>query len=223
MAVSGLLRFPIAVVETRLIADTHMSDKAKEKKEEPKAEEGKVKKSPIWTKTPVLITAIMVVEAGILLGVFKMMGGGHPKPAAADVALVGGEEGAHGEAGHGGDGHGGAAAPKAGKFAEVPMLAERFPNVVSGRRYLYDVAIVVLVKSEQKAEIETTFKEREAMIKDRVRTIIAQSDPSKLGGGDEPGLETLRRQVKHQLEEIVGKEGMIQEILIPRCIPFRVD
>jgi len=197
-----------------------MAEKAKEKKDDAVPDDAKAKKAPIWKKTPVLITAIMVLEAGALVGVFKVMGGGKPKPAAADVALEGGEAGAHGEGGHATEG---GAASKIGRLAEVPMLAERFPNVNSGRRYLYDVAIVVLVKAENKAEIEATFKEREAMIKDRVRTIVAQSDPTKLGGGDEPGLETLRRQVKHQLDEIVGKEGMIQEILIPRCIPFRVD
>jgi len=43
-----------------------------------------------------------------------------------------------------------------------------------------------------------------------------------LGGGSEPGLETLRRQMKHQLDEIIG-EGMIEEVLIPRCIPYRQD
>jgi flagellar basal body-associated protein FliL len=60
------------------------------------------------------------------------------------------------------------------------------------------------------------------LIQDRVRTIMAQSDPEKLGGGSEPGLETLRRQVKYQLDEIIG-EGMIEEVLVPRCIPFRTD
>ena len=47
-------------------------------------------------------------------------------------------------------------------------------------------------------------------------------DPEKLGGGSEPGLETLRRQVKSQLEIIIG-DGMIDEVLVPRCIPFRAD
>ena len=60
------------------------------------------------------------------------------------------------------------------------------------------------------------------MIKDRVRTIIAQSDPEKLGGGSEPGLETLRRQVKYQLDEIIG-DGMVDDVVVPKCIPFRAD
>jgi flagellar basal body-associated protein FliL len=79
-----------------------------------------------------------------------------------------------------------------------------------------------VAKGAQKEKVEATIKEREGLIKDRIRTIIAQSDPEKLGGGSEPGLETLRRQVKYQLDEIIG-EGIIDEVLVPRCIPFRTD
>jgi flagellar basal body-associated protein FliL len=64
--------------------------------------------------------------------------------------------------------------------------------------------------------------DRGALIQDRIRTIIAQSDPDKLGGGSEPGLETLRRQVKFQLDDVLGS-GLIQEVLVPKCIPFRAD
>ena len=70
--------------------------------------------------------------------------------------------------------------------------------------------------------MKDTIEARKALITDRIRTIIAQTDPEKLGGGSEPGLETLRRQVKYQLDHIVG-EGLIDEVLVPRCIPFRTD
>ena len=76
--------------------------------------------------------------------------------------------------------------------------------------------------ADKEAIVKKTFESRKALITDRVRTIVAQSDPEKLGGGSEPGLETLRRQVKYQLDEIVG-EGVIEEVLVPRCIPFRTD
>ena len=52
--------------------------------------------------------------------------------------------------------------------------------------------------------------------------IIAGIDPQKLNGAVEPGLETLRRQVKYQLDQIVG-EHVIEEVLVPRCIPYRTD
>ena len=77
-------------------------------------------------------------------------------------------------------------------------------------------------KARYNKRVKDRIKERDALIKDRLRTIIGQMDPEKLGGGSEPGLETLRRQVKSQLEIIIG-DGMIDEVLVPRCIPFRAD
>ena len=80
----------------------------------------------------------------------------------------------------------------------------------------------VSVKADKVDEVKKQIADRDALIKDRVRTIIAQLDPEKLGGGSEPGLETLRRQVKFQLDDILG-DGKVDEVLVPRCIPFRTD
>ena len=138
---------------------------------------------------------------------------------------------AHAHAAPAGDGHG-AEAGKDGaapvkkydkkKSYEVPLVEFRAPNKMSGRTFLYDISIFVLAKGESVKKVQDALKDREALIKDRVRTIIAQSDPEKLGGGSEPGLETLRRQIKYQLDEIVGV-GLIEEVLVPKCIPFRTD
>jgi flagellar basal body-associated protein FliL len=105
---------------------------------------------------------------------------------------------------------------------EINVVDFRAPNKVNGRTFLYDVSIYIITKGENEEKAKQTIKDREALIKDRVRTIIAQSDPEKLGGGSEPGLETLRRQVKYQLDEIIG-EGMVEEVLVPRCIGLRTD
>jgi flagellar basal body-associated protein FliL len=104
----------------------------------------------------------------------------------------------------------------------LQLVDFRAPNKTSGRTFLYDVTIYVVTKSVYLDKVKTIIGDREALIKDRVRTIIAQSDPEKLGGGSEPGLETLRRQVKYQLDEIVG-DGLIDEVLVPKCIPYRAD
>ncbi|HEX8322523.1 MAG TPA: hypothetical protein VF595_01300 [Tepidisphaeraceae bacterium] len=130
-----------------------------------------------------------------------------------------GKSDAKGDA-HGAGTHAAPADPK--KQVELMVVEFRAPNKVGGKTFLYDVSIYAVCRNKNKSTIEAAFKERGALIKDRVRTIIAQSDPDKLGGGAEPGLETLRRQVRYQLEAIVG-EGLIDEILVPRCIPFRTD
>jgi len=220
-----------------------MSDKA-EKKESPKKDEkgGEEKKAKggLLTKTPVLLGGVMVIQAAIVLVGVKMLIPA-PSPAAAAVTLdsegkTAGDEGEHAtaEGGHEGsaDAHGdgdekGGAKPDAKvydskKQYEIKLIEIKAPNKLSGRTFLYDMQIVVLVKGKSARDMEKTISEREALIRDRIRTIIAQSDPEKLGGGSEPGLETLRRQVKYQLDEIVG-EGKIDEVLVPRCIPYRTD
>lgn len=230
-----------------------MADKKAEKKDEhagEKKEEAK-KGGGFLTKLPVLLGGVMVVEAVVLLAGLKMLGFGAPKEAvAAELAehdeaethAAEGEaagDGGHGEAakddGHGetakADDHGGAAGKEGEtthkkyekkKSYELQLVEFRAPNKMSGRTFLYDISIFALVKGEHADKVQRTLKDREALLKDRVRTIIAQSDPEKLGGGSEPGLETLRRQVKYQLDELVG-EGLIEEVLVPKCIPFRTD
>ena len=165
-------------------------------------------------KTPVLLGGVMLVEAIVLFAGFKFLGSG-PKPAGADVVLHEGEEGKEGE-------KDGESAGKKKKSVEIAVLDFKAQNKLSGRTFIYDVSIYVVTQAEFETQVRDTIKEREALIKDRVRTIIAQNDPEKLGGGSEPGLETLRRQVKHQLDEIIG-EGMVDEVLVPRCIPIRTD
>ena len=184
------------------------------------AVEGKGKRSAnggLLAKTPVLIGAVMAAEAIILFAGFKVLGGG-PKNAGADVALV--KDGEHGEGkgdGKGEAGHGGK-----GDAVELPVCELRAPNKLSGRTFLYDVSLFATAKPEQAEKLKGLLSARDALIKDRLRTIIAELDPEKLSGATEPGLETLRRQVKFQLDQIVG-EGLVDEVLVPRCMPFRTD
>jgi len=174
----------------------------------------------LMTKTPVMIGGVMFLEAVVLFAGFKFLSGG-AAPNSADGAELTSTEHVDDH----GDGHGATKGGKAAdkkKTVEVNVLDFKAPNKQSGRTFLYDVSIYVVTKAEFADKVKSTITDREALIKDRIRTIIAQSDPEKLGGGSEPGLETLRRQVKYQLDEIIGEE-MIGEVLVPRCIPFRTD
>lgn len=222
-----------------------------QKKPDPAAAEAKghddkkaAGKASFLTKTPVLLGGVMVVQAVVLFAGMKFLGFGASKDASAAELVEKNPDDHDGESHAAGDGkssddHGGEAkgkdggekgkdgAPPARKYGkkdpvEIQVVELRAPNKLSGRTFLYDLSIFIVVRGEHVDKVGRTLKDREALIKDRVRTIIAQSDPEKLGGGSEPGLETLRRQVKYQLDEIVG-EGLIEEVLVPRCIPFRTD
>ncbi len=166
----------------------------------------------LMAKTPVVVGAVMLVEAVVLFAGFKFLNGG-PRRADAGVNLTDG---------------GATTRPAASADAdratavEVPVVEIRAPNKQSGRTFLYDVSIFAVTPAASSDKLKDLISSRDALIKDRVRTIIAEMDPEKLGGGSEPGLETLRRQVKFQLDQIVG-DGLVNEVLVPRCMPFRTD
>lgn len=168
----------------------------------------------LLAKTPVMLGGVMLIEAAVLFAGFKFIGGGSPR-AAAGAELIAAEKGLAG-----GLAAGGKATSK--DPVELPLVDFRAPNKLSGRTFLYDVSVYLVVRQDDADRVKDILSSRDALIKDRIRTIIAESDPDKLGGGSEPGLETLRRQIKYQMDEIVG-DGMIEEVLIPRCTPFRTD
>ncbi len=203
-----------------------MAEKADRKSESPPAgagaapKEGEAKKASLLKKTPVLIGGVMLLEALVLFTGFKLLGGSGPKAApGAELTEAGGE--GHGD-GHGSRAGGGGKGGDAKRTVELQVVDFKAPNKMSGRTFLFDVSIYAVTKGASEEKVKAALKDREALIKDRIRTIIAQGDPEKLMGSAEPGLETLRRQVKYQLDEIVG-EGLIDEVLVPRCIPFRTD
>jgi len=168
----------------------------------------------LLTKMPVLLGGAMLIEAVVLFAGFKFISGGAKNANAADLTTqVKKDDTPDGEK---------SAATDDSATAEVPLLEARFPNKRSGRAFLYDIKIVLSVKKESADKVKAIVAEHDALIQDRVRTIIAETDPEKLGGGAEPGLETLRRQVKYQLDEIVG-DGLIDDVLIPQCLPFPAE
>jgi flagellar basal body-associated protein FliL len=171
------------------------------------------KAGPFYTKLPVLLGGVMLIEAVVLFAGFKFLGSGAKTANGADLVsdLTKKDDG--------GDKSGPA---DACKTVEVELLDGKFPNKQNGRTFLYDVHFRLSVKTEAADKVKKIITDRSALIEDRIRTIIAQSDPEKLNGGAEPGLETLKRQVKYQLDEIVG-DGLIDEVLVPQCIGFRTD
>src|ERR1043166_2951279 len=120
--------------EAKKKPDAAAAPAATDKKDAAKGEKAKAS-SGIFTKTPVLLGGVMVLEAVVLLGGFKLMNRGPNVAAGATIS-------AHGE-GHGGEGDKAADEKKA---AEIPVVEFRAPNKQSGRTFLYDVSIFVVVK-----------------------------------------------------------------------------
>jgi flagellar basal body-associated protein FliL len=105
------------------------------------------------------------------------------------------------------------------KDVEIKLIDGKFPNSVGGRLNIVDLQVVATTPEKNKQKFTEAFTEREAQVKDRIRTIVASSDPKALA---EPGLETLRRQIAYQLEQDLGKD-MVKEVFIPQCTSRRVE
>jgi flagellar basal body-associated protein FliL len=106
--------------------------------------------------------------------------------------------------------------------AEVKLVEARLPNSSGGRLFLYDLQVVAKVSEKNKTRVAELFAERDAEIRDQIRTIVASADPKTLA---EPGLEILKRQIAYQLEQDLGKDGkdLLKEILIPKCTQIQVQ
>ena len=164
----------------------------------PPAEEKDAPRKKGGMKMIVAAAVVVLLEAGTVAVTVKMSSG--PRPALAETPAT-------------------ATAAAAEKDAEVKLVEAKLYNSQSGKLWLYDMQVVAKVSDKDKEKVTGLFAEHESEIRDRIRTIIASSDPKSLA---EPGLETIRRQIAYQLEQDVGKD-LVKEVLIPKCTPIRAE
>lgn len=155
-----------------------------------------------------LVAGVMLLEGvGLYVGM-KMFGSG-PDEAAAGDGIVGEDKDA------------------ASAKPEVPIVKIKVPNRKTGKTYLYDIEVAATINVPEgktpdafKPEIETKLTSHENAIRDRLSYLIRTADPQQL---DEPGLVMIRRQIKAELDKILGDEKLLDRILIPRWTPLRAD
>ena len=106
-------------------------------------------------------------------------------------------------------------------LAEVLVVKNfRVPNNKSGRLFIYDMDLSIVVTASGKERLEKTVKERNAEIADTIAQIIRRASEKTLAEDD---LQALRYQIKEGLLEIIQDEKLVQRILIPRFVPIRAD
>lgn len=86
-------------------------------------------------------------------------------------------------------------------------------NKRDGRLFMYNFQVTIRVQSDKKEQIEEALELRESTIKDRFNTVIRRAETKFL---NEPELKTIRRQLQHELESIIGDDQVIEELLIPK-------
>ena len=105
----------------------------------------------------------------------------------------------------------------ASEFLELEVANVRVPHVTGSRTTLYAMRVVALVKHDELEEVKSTFEAKKWTVTDTVSRVIRQAAESEIS---EPRLETLRRKMKFELNELCGAEHAIEQVLIHECMPL---
>jgi len=197
-------------------------------KEAPAAEAPAAPASAGRKKLAILVGGIMAIEGVGVFAAMKFLGSG-PAPSAAETIKV--EE------------------VKERPLHEIEVCKIRAPNVKEGRLILWSLEVAIRASApegheghdshEAKAEgngeegghgekaegagssesdmLAKVVHEQDRTIKDRLASIVRAAEPQHL---QEDGLATMRRQIKFELERILGEKLTIHEVLIPECTPY---
>jgi flagellar basal body-associated protein FliL len=155
-------------------------------------------------KTVFIVAGVMVLEAALVLGVVKLVGG---KPKAAEATQLQGKEQADALA-----------------TVEIPLVEEKFQNMQTGRVWIWDAAIALKVKQKHKEFVEKELERRQSEVKEAVAMVFRRATHSQL---KEPGLETINRQLSALVQQTFGTDpeghDRVERVLIPRCRGFPAD
>ena len=109
------------------------------------------------------------------------------------------------------------AGQKASEKVEVEIVGLRATNEKAQRPVIYQLSIFAVVPSEHEEEFKQVLERRRETIKDRFTRIVRAADPDCFS---EPDLATVRGQFKHELDQVIGIEDAVDEVLIPSVVPF---
>lgn len=173
-----------------------------DKKPDAAAPEGGGKKK-LPMKTLVILVAALLIEAVAIVAVFMIAKG--PEPIRADAGLS--EELASAE-----------------KQVEVLVIAEKFQNTRTGRSYLYDTEVYVIIRNKHMDKVDETIQGMQAQLSTEIATIFRRAEPTYMM---EPDLATLSRQIGAVLVQKLGTdsegEPYVMGTLIKKCIRIRAD
>lgn len=153
-------------------------------------------------KVILMVAVIMLVEAGVLIGVAMFTRSPEVK---ADSGFVTSQEEA------------------LNRIVEVPVVHDRFPNSKQGVLYLYDTQVTARVKVRNQKIITEFAENNQALIKTTIAALWRNAEPRHF---DEPLLSTLTRQAEEALKEIMPRdptsgESLIDKILLDGVTPYR--
>lgn len=110
------------------------------------------------------------------------------------------------------------------KPVEVMVIADKFQNNRSGRSYIIDTEIYVVVRRKHESTVGTNLKEMEATVASDIAMIFRKAEPTILL---EPTLSTLTRQIHATLDERLGLDAenkpIVDQVLIKKFTQIPID
>lgn len=173
----------------------------KDKKAEGAATAEGKKKLPL--KTIIVLAVVLLVEGAVISLVFLLSSG--PAPVQANVAADD-------------------AAAKAEEPVELLIVSDSFQNTRSGRTYIYETEVWVVVRRKHDETVKKSIEQMSAQLTSDIATIFRKAEPSYLL---DPNLATLTRQIKASVDERLGKDAdgkpVADSVLIKKFMQYRAD
>jgi hypothetical protein len=145
-----------------------------------------------------VIAAIMIGEG---VGIFFLVKALSPQPLPAMAGA--GEGAAEGDP------------LESDELAEVELAECRPSNNMSGKFVVFHIRVSALVGAEDAERVTEMARAKRARLEYAVNVVVRSAEPSQL---NEPGLETLQRRLKLEVDRIFGDQKLIKQVLIPQML-----
>ncbi len=154
----------------------------------------KQKKSKL---VPILVISILMIGEGI--GIFFLIKSVNPDPAKTMAN----------------NGNLGLGTFQGDSMAEVELVECRPSNRMAGKLVTFHIKVSGLVTSEDHERAKELVEAKKARLEDGVNIVIRSAEPKHL---NEPGLETIKRRLKHEIGRIFGDDELIKDVLLPQIL-----
>jgi flagellar basal body-associated protein FliL len=172
---------------------------ANEKAQEQSAEQGDRSSKKKTLAMGGVLVGVMAVEAVVVFMLVKHFAG---SPAAAEAATP-----LHAIESQ--------MAEQKPQDVELNVVNLRAQNERSQRQITYDLDVFISVSDANKDRVNEVLQRRKATVQDRLSRVVRAAQPEEF---TEPDLRTLRKQFQVELDQIMGQDGLIREVLIPSIV-----
>ena len=103
-------------------------------------------------------------------------------------------------------------------YAEQVLCEVDAFNRKEGNLYVYHIEVSALVATDDLEKVQRFIEARDLSIRDRIQVVIRAADPQDL---NDPKLEAVKRQIRFELNNLMGGKELIHEILISKLLQSR--